>query len=431
MTSVAAVRTSEAARAPATGPISPALVPPPGNPRFPLFDGLRGVAVLAILAFHTFELTARIGLGVFGRAAEVAGFEAVLAFFAISGFLLYRPYASARSEGRPLPSTRRYGRRRALRILPGYWAVLTLLALFPGLVGVFTGDWWRYYGYLQLYSSTTQLQGIPVAWTLCVEVTFYLFLPLLAVALRRLSAGRDIVRTELLALAVLMLVGFGIQLAASRRMISDQIGVTLLGQISWIAIGMALAVCSLPEARGLRLVRLLRALALRPELCWGIGLAAFAGLMALVPKGGLFGLIAGLTAHQSSTTTIAKLLLQAILTAAYLLPAVFAGERRGLPRRLLAWAPITWLGVISYSFYLWHLTIAELIAWHRLPGSSVHGLNLLGHLHIARDPILYALTLLATGLVASLSYQLIELPFLRRKEPGSGRRGRPSILPRG
>jgi peptidoglycan/LPS O-acetylase OafA/YrhL len=69
-------------------------------------------------------------------------------FFALSGFLLYRPYLAARLAGRPQPSTRSFLRRRWLRILPAYWVALTVLAIWPGLPGVFTGDWWRYYGLL-------------------------------------------------------------------------------------------------------------------------------------------------------------------------------------------------------------------------------------------------------------------------------------------
>ena len=82
--------------------------------------------------------------------------QAPILFFAISGFLLYRPWVAA-----PRPAPRRYARRRALRILPAYWLALTLLAIFPGIVGVFTGDWWRYYLFLQLYSADTAQPGHP------------------------------------------------------------------------------------------------------------------------------------------------------------------------------------------------------------------------------------------------------------------------------
>src|SRR5437868_15371816 len=99
---------------------SPAFTAPPGNPRFPLFDGLRGIAVLAVLLLHSSEFSGRVGLGVGGRFGEAAGGLGVIVFFVISGFLLYRPLAAARATGRRRPPVHPYARRRALRILPAY-----------------------------------------------------------------------------------------------------------------------------------------------------------------------------------------------------------------------------------------------------------------------------------------------------------------------
>src|SRR3954453_21555260 len=153
---------------------------------FALFDSLRGLAVLSVIGFHVASLTGRLSEGPFGRVMFVLGGEAVIVFFVISGFLLYRPFVAARAAGRPLPRTGAFLFRRAFRIVPAYWVILTLLAIYPGLHGPFTEDWWRYYFFLQLYSPDTVLAGLPVAWTLCVEVTFYLLLPLWALGVRRL-----------------------------------------------------------------------------------------------------------------------------------------------------------------------------------------------------------------------------------------------------
>jgi peptidoglycan/LPS O-acetylase OafA/YrhL len=398
---------------------SPALAPPPGNPRFPLFDGLRGIAVLAILSFHCAEYSGRIGLGPLGRLAEVAGGEAVIVFFVISGFLLYRPFAAARAADQPRPSTGLYSRRRALRILPGYWTALTLLAIFPGVVGVFTGDWWRYYGYLQLYSAHARNGGIQVAWTLCVEVTYYIALPFWAMAIRRLPGAGTItgfVRSELAALGLLVLGGGAVQIAVSRGHLPYALGVSLVGQGSWIALGMALAVLSVAGQREPQLVDPIRRLADRPELCWAVGLLAAAGLAVLIPRHGLFGLIATVELPQSIPRTVAKLLLEGVLAIAFVLPAVFGDQRRGLARRVLAWRPFVGLGVISYSFYLYHLPIVALLAIKHTTAFSATGLNLMAHVHTARTVVLYALSLAITTVVATISYRLIELPFLRRKE---------------
>src|SRR5262249_60723924 len=117
------------------GSVSPALTPPPGNPRFPLFDALRGVAVLGVLTFHVALYSGAINGSALGDTFGVFGYLGPLVFFAISGFLLYRPFVAARTAGRDAPSVRRYGRRRVLRIVPADWVVLTVPPRFPGLLG--------------------------------------------------------------------------------------------------------------------------------------------------------------------------------------------------------------------------------------------------------------------------------------------------------
>jgi peptidoglycan/LPS O-acetylase OafA/YrhL len=83
---------------------------------------------------------------------------------------------------------------------------------------------------------------------------------------------------------------------------------------------------------------------------------------------------------------------------------------------VLAWRPAIWLGVISYSFYLYHLPIVALLAIKHTDAFSATGLNLMAHVHVARTTVLYILSLAITGVVATISYRLVELPFLRRKE---------------
>ena len=132
---------------------------------------------------------------------------------------------AAGAAGKPRPSTSRYLRRRALRILPAYWFALTALAIFPGIVGPFSDEWWRYYFFLQLYDARTLGLGIPVAWTLCVEVTFYLLLPLWAGLVARAGS-----RAQLAALAALGTAGAAVQVAAGRQAIPDLAASSLPGQ---------------------------------------------------------------------------------------------------------------------------------------------------------------------------------------------------------
>jgi peptidoglycan/LPS O-acetylase OafA/YrhL len=391
---------------------SPALAPPPGNPRFPLFDALRGCAVLAVLNFHVALYAGAVNGGTLGDTFSVVGYLGPPIFFAISGFLLYRPFVANRVAGRHSPSLRRYGRRRVLRIVPAYWFVLTVLAIFPGIVGVFTGEWWRYYGFLQLYTQRTLGEGIPVAWTLCVEVTFYLLLPVWAFAVGRASGGRR--RREIAILAVAGCAGLAVQVAAGRQAVPWLTGETLAGQFSWFAVGMAMAVLSAHGARDW-VPRWLP----RPAVLWGVAVLAAAGLVANTPAGGAAALFAEPTAVRPWHMLLVKVVLTMIFVIFVLLPVAF-DRSVGVAHRVLSTRPLVFVGVISYSAYLWHLIIVAFLARGSDSHFSSTGLNVLGHVHFARMPILLVLTAGVTAVVASLSYRFVELPFLRRKERPRG-----------
>jgi peptidoglycan/LPS O-acetylase OafA/YrhL len=397
------------------------VAPPPGNPRFPLFDSLRAIAVLMVLAFHVTSITGAMNKQIVGDLYRGFGNQGVLLFFVISGFLLYRPFVAARAFGRDRPSTGRYGRRRVLRIVPAYWLALTALALFPGIVGVFTGDWWRYYFFLQGYSQSTSGRGIPVAWSLCVEVAFYVSLPLWAMAVGRVRLGsgpRAWLRAELVALALVATLGIAVQVAAARNVASDLLAQTILGECTWLALGMALAVASVAEEHRGRDSKVMRIVARHPGWCW---IGAFAALIALDAvqhqSGGVFGIVVALRTVQPFAKVLGGIGLTAVFLTLLVAPAIFGDPARGWPRRLLSAAPLAWLGLISYGVYLWHLAIVELFSQPSDPGHfSASGLGLAGKIHHGTTPILFLLTLAATAVVAALSYYFVELPFLRRKE---------------
>ena len=153
-------------------------------------------------------------------------------FFVISGFLLYRPLVAARMAGAPRVRIRDYARRRALRIIPAYWVALTVLAIYPGLPGMFGPDTWVYYGFGQDYRVSTVTQGIGPAWSLGCEVIFYALLPFLSIALA-LCASRVSQRhwwwVELAALAVLALASAG--LAGVRPRLHDDPCIDVSGHV--------------------------------------------------------------------------------------------------------------------------------------------------------------------------------------------------------
>src|SRR4051812_24801424 len=103
-----------------------ALSPPEGHPRFALLDSLRGIAALGVVAFHaSYFLTARDTVP--GRPLAHLD-SGVAIFFVLTGFLLYRPFVAASLGRAPGIPVRVFYWRRFLRIVPGYWVALLVLA---------------------------------------------------------------------------------------------------------------------------------------------------------------------------------------------------------------------------------------------------------------------------------------------------------------
>ena len=388
----AATHISATINAPAA-PADQATTPKPAIRRhFPYFDSLRAVAALMVLVYHvglTSEITDSQS---WGRVID--HFNAgVAVFFVISGFLLYRPFVAARLLGTPPPATVRYAKRRALRILPAYWFALTVLAVFPGLNGVFTGDWWRFYGLMQIYNVDTQFQGLAPAWSLCVEVSFYALLPVYAWVMWRTQRRRPLrsqVRTELILLALLWLITF-----ANNQIFTGRIGpvdssksllYTLPFTFDWFTIGMSLALISAAlEIRGSR-PRIVAFIEEHPLMIWLVGGGLW--LLTTIPRNdpgtihhiaaGFFGLVLAL-------------------------PAVFGGGKS--PHRMLGSAPLAWLGLISYGIFLWHEPFAHWL-W-------ANGLDVFGDGVIGFSSLLLATLAIAIALGA-FSYYIVEKPFHRR-----------------
>jgi peptidoglycan/LPS O-acetylase OafA/YrhL len=390
--------------------------PPPGNPRFPLFDGLRAIAALSVVVTH---ISGQVGAN---DSTWWGGWTArlnvgVTIFFLISGFLLYRPFVSARLHGTPRPGVAAYARRRFLRIVPAYWLALTVAVVLLHLGGTtLAPHWWINYGFAQVYNGQWVFHGIAPAWSLDIEVTFYALLPILAALMWRLR--RDDERTWVrLELGIL----FGLALASIvfrtwARSVNDH-GVwsfTLAGTFDWFALGMGLAVISVALERRTSMPRLVAAIVRRPSLCW---LAAFA-LFTFTAYGA--SLPRNSAPVYTQTTWLAEHLLYGAVAFLILLPAVFGDRAGGAPRRFLAHPAVAWLGLVSYGIYLWHVPWAfQLDSWHArdwIPGLPMVSLTL-------------AVALAATASAAA-SYYLVERPLLRFKDGRPRRRPpRPSAEP--
>ena len=163
--------------------------------RFPLMDSLRAIAALSVFVYHVAFVLGWFDEGLAGRYLRELNLG-VSIFFVLSGFLLYRPFVAARVEGEPSPALVPYAIRRVARIVPAYWVALTIIAIWLPVSGVFTAEGIvTYYGFLQAYDPDTITGGIGQAWTLTVEVSFYILLPILALGLRRVRG--PVVRGEL------------------------------------------------------------------------------------------------------------------------------------------------------------------------------------------------------------------------------------------
>ena len=388
----------------------PALQPPPGNPRFPLLDSMRAVAAISVLVTHaaaTSNFNLENGLGVLTARLDFG----VTIFFLLSGFLLYRPFVAARREGRPAIRARDFARRRFLRIVPAYWVALTVLSIYPGLPG-FSDHWLRLYTFTQIYFSDSGLSGIAPAWTLCIEVTFYLVLPFLAAGITRLRPGT---RGEIGIIVALCLASIAFRQIMQMSGDYNVLQSTLLGFFDWFGYGMILAVVSVHFHGRERQPGAITLITRRPWVPWAAGAAVFV-LTAV-----LFDLPRSILTPFTDSNYLAEHIGYALTAVLLLLPAIFGDWAGGWPRRLLALRWMAWLGLISYGLYLWHLPILSDAAKHGaqdwLPGSGLVSLAV----------VAFALAVP----VAAASYYLVERPALRFKDPRKRAKAPRSKAPRG
>jgi peptidoglycan/LPS O-acetylase OafA/YrhL len=378
--------------------------------RIPGVEGLRALAATAVVGVHVWYVGNRLPVEharLNGVASQLT--LGVTLFFCLSGFLLYGPFARALLEGSPRPSTRAYLRNRALRIVPAYWAVLLVAGVGLGLLTrSFAGgqdDVGRITDPFRLVQQATLTHqwhpsaawtGLMPAWTLSVEVVFYLVLPFLALAAARL-AHRIPVRAAVLAPAAGLLVAGLAGKAVARWAVPglpftptwhSVLEASFLAQCDLFAFGMVLAVIRVEVLGGrlaiaprTRTLLLPAAVALLVGSMWGLGSTG------------------QLTASAWNTTAALAI---AALMALVVLPRPGADTSRVV--RFLEWPAVAGMGVVSYGVFLWHQPIVDALRLHDL---LAHGL--------AGGAVNYAVVLLLAAAVAALSHRFVEAPALRRK----------------
>ena len=372
------------------------------RPHFPCFDGLRAIAALTVLLHHAGFVTGASWQG--GVGPYLARMDSgVTIFFVISGFLLYRPYVDAHLTGERALSVGRFYTRRVLRIFPAYWVALTGVVLFFGTQVSGWGDIVTFYGLFQIYDDERFFGALSQAWSLSTELSFYLVLPAYAWLVRRLAGPAGdrarVVRVEVLALAVVV--------AASllwRSMLHPVDG-SELRQLAryWLpahadlfAVGMLMAVASVALAGRDERPTVTRT-HLLPLASWAL---AFAALWAVSHRVDLpLGLADGTESQEW-----ARHLLYLAYAALLVLPAVFGPREAGAVRRLLASPPMLGLGLVSYGVYLWHQAwLGKVMEW---TDSTLFDADVWQVAGFAVVP---------TVLTATLSYRIVERPFLRLK----------------
>ncbi len=368
---------------------------------FPNLDAYRAIGMTMVLLAHTAYATGwsfKPGIGPVLSRMDVG----LPLFFVISGFLIYRPFVTADLRGRSPIANGRFYRRRALRIVPGYWFALTVVIVFFGLQMQNLGDWLVYYGFAQTFDPDRAFGGITQAWSIGVEVVFYALLPLWVWLTRRVTRGLAPLRRSQVLLAgaaLLYLAGAGFRAAVvwADPSWAPRSVFWLPMHLDFFAIGMALAVVSAREALGLPGWRFTDRFARMPAVSWLVALGFFAVVTRFQPPPQP-GVIAG-------KEYVSRQLLYGAVSLFFLLPAMFGEQHRGGVRAFLRLRPLVFLGTVSYGFYLFHLAVLEKVQ------DAVGAGPFQGSFWQ-----ITALTFAGSLVLASVSFYLVERPFLLLKD---------------
>ncbi|MDX9910295.1 MAG: acyltransferase [Phycisphaerales bacterium] len=360
-----------------------------GRQLIPEIDGLRSIAILSVVFFHAaanFAFYANQGtdgtlLDTWLLRMLPTGEYGVPLFFAISGFILAVPFASHHLLGERKPSLKKYFIRRITRLEPPYIFALTIFMLKQVVERVVIAheagtlpEILSHFGASCVYLHNAIYHGpstiLVVAWSLEVEVQFYILAPIITRVFAIKSAAA---RRAILALGMVTLSWFfGVEKPIA--------GLTILNQGAYFLAGLFLADVYLTH---------LRDDARRPH--WA------ADLIAIITLAGVF-VAKAFDFHP------------VLLTPWLILAGYIAVFRAGPVRRLFRATPVVILGGMCYTIYLWHFIV---IATFRHPFFKI--------LH--PEPTWYwrvAYILIASAVAISVSavlFALIERPTMNPRWP--------------
>lgn len=318
------------------------------SPRFDELDAYRGFAALLIVVYHAYDAYAPTLRPFAGGALDpilIRLSTSVGWFFALSGFVIFLPFARAALSGQKSPAIHTFLARRLLRLVPLYYCALVIVWLMAN-----SGSAWErndlllHLAFLQVYSPAHYFGILAPAWSLAVEIHFYLIVALIApplcYACARLQTARGRLLTVLIPLIMLILSSLGYRLATAA---STDLGHPASPPISFLdgfALGMGLAT----------LVAFIRQRAILPRRAIVplrlIGVAT-CGLHIIIPK------------HSVLEQQLA--LLPAAAGFTLIMASTVLGARETQWTRLLTSPLPSWLGAQSYGIYLWHVPIIKLL----------------------------------------------------------------------
>ena len=337
----------------------------------PALDGVRGIAIFAVLMVHTHHI--------FGWPLLQGGNIGVDIFFVLSGFLI-TALLLEEWEHTGTISLKSFYWRRMLRLVP---ALLLLLAILYYVSDVLllpadANDTRRAIPVAFVYASdlglaffNLRLGALQHTWSLAIEEHFYFIWPLLLFAFLKLG----ITRKRLVIITLLLAVA-----SALHRATLQQLGAlpvrTYYGidtRADALLIGCATGMC---VSWGLVRIQIFRFLLLPALLVIAVCLLA--------------------TEYATPFMHLGGFTLLAAATAVLLVNLVLSPKSYG--NALLEYTPLVWLGRISYGVYLWHYPVFKATSF-------------LG----AAWPLKLGVAVAATLIVSSLSYYLVERPALTLK----------------
>lgn len=391
-------------------------------------DGLRAFAALITVAYHIclYQHFYRSSVG--SALAPVVYFlqTGVHLFFVLSGFLLFLPYARSIIKQEPLPAISRFYRRRALRILPAYWVCLAVLVLVSGT---------SYSGILGVQNVVTHIlllhDAFPLFnrdiegpfWTLAVEFQFYMLLPLFAAGAAAFvgSVPHTEDRLRRLIIATSGILGIAILLRLLDVAITGQLA-TLHGTVQVVGYDLVLAtmgtqgkyleVFAVGMLCSILYVATVEWRFVEQRHTWRLSWLALVGaLIAATLAGQRVDMAVPLVYAREVMWDIVALGTPLLIGVAYGLLLLAVLWNAGLIRALFQQGALRFIGLISYSLYLWHWPVI----YARLP-------------FVASLPLIGRIVLIF--LVAYVSFQLVERPFLRHRSRTSAASERPQSIKR-